>query len=475
MKDDEMNQTKHNNRLATLYNEQNGQRYISEEELQIYEMVGYFEDDEDWLSFIKERKAQSLDYARPLNLNLMASGLKCAAGMDELTQRIQTNTNKRIYKTTRLQMNCLLANLFFNYEQASNLWAVVSRAHDAALIKKYNPMRLNNETVSGLCDALADIQLLEKEIGYRETSKGKKDGCLTRIRATESLINLLKQHGWGHNILHYHPNTTPVVLKVKPDGKKTSKPVDYQDNEMTRASCELLWDYHHFLRQREILLPTALGDMVPDLIFMRQIFSNNSWAEGGRLFGGAYQQLSEEERERITIDGERVVEVDIASCHATMAFAEAGIDWHRNSNQDIYQRDHLSKWPRNVIKRAFNIAINAENEKKATSALTHADNKEAWFCNQKDLKTPGWQRILLDEIKDAFPEIKHLLFKRRGMHYMWQEGEIGLRIIEDCMKRGIPVLTLHDSFIALKQHEATLRAIISDAFETVVGVSCHLK
>jgi len=265
------------------------------------------------------------------------------------------------------------------------------------------------------------------------------------------------------------------VMKAKPDGRKTSKPVDYQDSEITRASCELLWDYHHFLRRREILLPTALGDMVPDLIFIRQIFSNNSWAEGGRLFGGAYQQLSEEEREKITIDGEWVVEVDIASCHATMAFAETGIDWHRHCNQDIYQRDHLSKWPRNVIKRAFNIAINAENEKKAASALTHADNKEAWFCNHKELKTPGWQQILLDEIKDAFPEITHLLFKRRGMHYMWQEGEIGLRIIEDCMKRGIPVLTLHDSFIAPKQHEATLRAIISEAFETVAGVSCHLK
>ena len=58
---------------------------------------------------------------------------------------------------------------------------------------------------------------------------------------------------------------------------------------------------------------------------------------------------------------------------------------------------------------------------------------------------------------------------------MRQEGEIGLRIIEDCMKRGIPVLTLHDSFIAPKQYEAILRATISDAFKTVVGVSCHLK
>ena len=66
MKDDEMNQTMHKKYACYLYNKQNGQRYISEEERHIFEMVGYFEDDEDWLSFIKERKAQSLDYARSL-------------------------------------------------------------------------------------------------------------------------------------------------------------------------------------------------------------------------------------------------------------------------------------------------------------------------------------------------------------------------------------------------------------------------
>ena len=111
-----MNQNSQKDTLSTLLNEQNGQRYISKKEIHIYEMVGFFEDDEDWLSFIRERKAQSLDYARPLNLNLMASGFKCGTVMNELSRRVQTHTNKRIYKTTRLQMNCLLANLFFNYE-----------------------------------------------------------------------------------------------------------------------------------------------------------------------------------------------------------------------------------------------------------------------------------------------------------------------------------------------------------------------
>ena len=58
---------------------------------------------------------------------------------------------------------------------------------------------------------------------------------------------------------------------------------------------------------------------------------------------------------------------------------------------------------------------------------------------------------------------------------MKQEGEIALIIIEKCMSLSIPVLTLHDSFIAPAQDEQKLRSIIATAFRKVVGVSCQLK
>jgi len=67
-----------------------------------------------------------------------------------------------------------------------------------------------------------------------------------------------------------------------------------------------------------------------------------------------------------------------------------------------------------------------------------------------------------------------MLFKRRGMAYMRQEGEIGIAVIKEAMSRGIPVLTLHDSFITPRKHAATIRVIISDAFKSVVGARCHL-
>ena len=43
-------------------------------------------------------------------------------------------------------------------------------------------------------------------------------------------------------------------------------------------------------------------------------------------------------------------------------------------------------------------------------------------------------------------------------------------VIEDYIKHGIPVPTLHDSFITLKQHNTTLEIIITDVL-IIVSVS----
>ena len=78
-------------------------------------------------------------------------------------------------------------------------------------------------------------------------------------------------------------------------------------------------------------LPAPI-DSIRRLFFMRDVFltrrkfTDESWQLLGRLFGGSFQQFSKEEIKRITINGEPVVELDIKSCHATMAFAHVGID-----------------------------------------------------------------------------------------------------------------------------------------------------
>lgn len=119
--------------------------------------------------------------------------------------------------------------------------------------------------------------------------------------------------------------------------------------------------------------------------------------------------------------------------------------------------------------------MNADNEQKAISAIIKKVSDDSLSYTYEKLDRPDWFKDLVADIKCAYPELSKNFFQGRGMHYMKQEGEIALIIIEDCMSLGIPVLTLHDSFIAPAQDEQKLRSIIATAFKKVVGVSCQLK
>ena len=142
---------------------------------------------------------------------------------------------------------------------------------------------------------------------------------------------------------------------------------------------------------------------------------------------------------------------------------------------DIYQHEKLAEWPRELVKRAFNIILNAYSETKAKWALLDTSNKNGWQYIYDEVRVRGWQSRLLNDIQTTFPKLAHLFLCGRGMHYMWQEGEIGLQVIEACMAKDIPVLTIFDSFIAPIQHEAEVRSIIHAAFQDVVGSHCVLK
>ena len=142
---------------------------------------------------------------------------------------------------------------------------------------------------------------------------------------------------------------------------------------------------------------------------------------------------------------------------------------------DIYRHEISAEWPRELVKRAFNITLNAQSETKAKWALLDTSNKNGWQYIYNEVQVRGWQSRLLNDIQTTFPKLAHLFLCGRGMHYMWQEGEIGLQVIEACMAKDIPVLTIFDSFIVPSQYEAKVRSIIYAAFKDVVGSHCVLK
>ena len=123
-------------------------------------------------------------------------------------------------------------------------------------------------------------------------------------------------------------------MRSKKDTNKKRTLISYTDTPDVEAQRKVLEKYNAFMAEQDVQIPTPFGFM-RDVFMTRRTFTDESWQLGGRLFGGGFQQLSKEERKRITINGEPVVELDIKSCHATMAFAHVGIDWYAQSDQDL--------------------------------------------------------------------------------------------------------------------------------------------
>ena len=135
----------------------------------------------------------------------------------------------------------------------------------------------------------------------------------------------------------------------------------------------------------------------------------------------------------------------------------------------------MEYWPREVVKKAFSILLNVDNETSAIKALVREATREYWSFAYEQVDRPKWYHNLIADLRLAYPEIAANFFKARGLHYMCKEGEIALLVIKECLQRKIPVLTLHDSYIMPRQYSLTVTGIVKDAFKKVVGVNCVVR
>ena len=158
-----------------------------------------------------------------------------------------------------------------------------------------------------------------------------------------------------------------------------------------------------------------------------------------------------------------------------MAFAEVGVDWFANHSQDLYQIQQMGCWPREIVKKAFSILLNVDNETSAIKALVREATRERWSFAYEQVDRPKWYHNLIADMRLAYPEIALNFFKARGMYFMCREGEIALLVIQECLQRKIPVLTLHDSYITPRHYSAPVAGIVTNAFKEAVGVNCIVR
>ncbi len=167
---------------------------------------------------------------------------------------------------------------------------------------------------------------------------------------------------------------------------------------------------------------------------VHRVFNNGRLDRGGRLYG-AWQQLKEEKRLTLSIDGDRVAEIDITACFLFITSALSGC---HVVSQDPYKEVSWvkSKETRDLAKRLVSSIISTDGPLKQFPRGMRDEFGIPKKAHLKEYQEP---------ILEAYPFLKSP--KVGGMEIMYRESEVIFKTIEDLSEEGITAYPVHDCLI----------------------------
>lgn len=374
----------------------------------------------------------------------------------------------------RDNMKVLLLDLYVCWCEDPTRYIGISSNNNDWTKGRYKAIHLSH-TILVVLDWLVAEGLVDKRNHFH--SQNQSLSRTARYRASESLQSLFETALFGIDDIYAHDDEECIVLKqteVKDDESAAkSKSIKYEDTPQTVAMRERLTDYNKLLRQNHIDIHSLAKPVIKREIkkgsrkgqysmvaigqhnkFVRRIFSRGSWELHGRFYGGWWQQIGNEDRRHIFINGNPTVEVDFKSMHVALISAELGADVIDDAyavGAELFPK-HTDEEVRAWCKSLVLTAINAK-DRPSTYKAFRSDSKKG--SPEKRLKN-----IQLEWLLNAFiAKSPHLedLCTDQGITLMHKDGMIAADIMNRLTDKGIPVLTVHDSFIVQRHHFSELR------------------
>ncbi len=356
-----------------------------------------------------------------------------------------------------------------------NLWrvAVVSREHHVTYArgntaygdpKRYNPLKIKPRPLKKAIDGL-------EALGYTESTNGFFDrryeiGRLSRVRATDSLINRLRdEFGFTNDLVPDRGRSEPIRLRGN-----SRKLLDYEETPDIIAMRERLRAYNALLAGAAIKLsPEGMGRacaLEEDIDFARnwayRIFSRGSFDLGGRFYGPWWQQVKSELRRHILINNQPTVECDYSAMHIHLLYSVEGIDYREMfGDEDPYALgNNNGDRRRNIRKSVVLIALNARDRGSAIRA------SRKWLRDevQGDVGPVNMERVI-DQFTEKHDLIKHHLGSDIGIKLQNIDAGITDHVLTRMTDMGIIALGIHDSFIVEEEHGELLKDLMVGAFE----------
>ena len=397
----------------------------------------------------------------------------------------QSNENQRI---KRRHLKVVLLDLYVAWLNDPDLNIAVHMTtgaySDGTVFNKgksrYNELNIKVSTIEIV------HRLLEAElIGFKKGFEGSPEwqGYISRIWPTNKLAKLFENAAFGEFDVGYDEVRETIILR---DDDKNE--LEYDDTEDVRRMRSTVEKYNKLLEKTfidiqsvdkpaRIELPEGkkrrrsnrrvFVNITHHDKFVRRVFNNKSFSDGGRFYGGWWQRIDSKFRKGIHLNNAPTVEIDYSALHVILAYSEAGIDYWQRTSKDPYDLPvrgvNNPEHCRDIAKLFLLLSLNASDEQKLYKAFRSELNYREYPYSFPDVVLSE----LLDTIKEHHPDISHLICSGAGLRLMNIDSQICDYVIADFVKTDTPILAVHDSFIVPIGHEDRLNQLIKDAFEDV--------
>ena len=297
-----------------------------------------------------------------LDLTRWSNDPKVSNAVDTIAADLQSLPSfTRITNNRKRALRVLILNLYLRWLEAPSGSLAYSRnKNNYTIPERYNPSKIGYRSTKSVVDGLAVLGYVNKlATGFYSRTGGKSR--MSRMAATNKLIDTLEQtHGVDGSMIDVHSRSETIILRKK-DKNNKQRDVGYNDTKLTKSRRNLLQDYNRLLRSKYIDIDLQ-GHPDPVRInlankFVRRIFSNRSFKQGGRYYGGWWQTVPRELRPRILIKTKPTVELDFSGNQVMTAYAEMGIDYFNSGKGDPYILPNYGSQHRELFKKVMLVVI----------------------------------------------------------------------------------------------------------------------
>jgi hypothetical protein len=426
----------------------------------------------------------------PFNMNMKPDPTEYVELIDYLRERLKSHRSISSWKTIRERhLLLILQNLHLAYQMAPDTYVAYSRNKNDYSTEKSRkaPFKVSYGATIRIVDALSEMHLIEGVKGIFYDDKNDPDNPMlafvARMRATQQLSDMFP--GGDVGSLRLVSKERELIVLHDADGKV----IPFIDDKETRrmrenirlinsvnqqhfvALCVLDVEFQNLFRRMNS--ERYAGQSSLGMYFcntdVRRIFCNSTFEEGGRYYGGWWENLPKEYRKFIRIDNRMVVELDYSCLHPTLLYLEDKLPVPEG---DMYEVPGFPPEARAFLKKSMNIILNAKNKTHAMNAIRSEQRKDPDYP-----PLPGGFTLqqVLGGFKSKHSGIERHFFSIIGRKLQRVDSDIAEEVMLRLVAENIAVLPLHDSFLVSRLHKDELLAAMNDVVSNRYGKDIKVK